>query len=110
MQTITSEDERFLVRALAVVEKHLVDKQFSIETLAQEAGMSRAQLDGKLQTLLGQDGSQFIMSARLQHAAELLQEEGATAGAAASRTGFKSASYFAKCFKKRFGCSPSEFS
>jgi AraC-like DNA-binding protein len=120
VKTITPEDEHFLTQALSVVEKHLANKQFDAETLAREVGMSRAQLNGKLQTLLGQNGQQFIMAARLRRSAEILREDGATVGeilredgatvgAVASRVGFKSASYFARCFKKRFGCLPSEF-
>lgn len=109
MENITSQDERFLARALAIVEKRLPDKQFNSETLAQEVGMSRVQLNGKLQTLLGQDGGQFIMAARLRQAAELLREDATTVSAVACRTGFKSAGYFARCFKKRFGCRPSDY-
>jgi AraC-like DNA-binding protein len=90
VKTITPEDEHFLTQALSVVEKHLANKQFDAETLAREVGMS--------------------MAARLRRSAEILREDGATVGAVASRVGFKSAGYFARCFKKRFGCLPSEFS
>ncbi|TVL99770.1 MAG: hypothetical protein CV087_16670 [Candidatus Brocadia sp. WS118] len=109
MENITSEEERFLARALAVVEKRLPDNRFNNETLAQEVGMSRVQLNGKLQTLLGQDGSEFIMAARLRRAAEFLREEGATVSAVAARTGFKSAGSFARCFKQRYGCRPADY-
>ena len=95
--------------ALAVVERHLADKQFNAEILAKKVGMSRVQLNGRLQTLLGQDSRQFIMAGRLRRAAELLREDAATVSAVASRVGFKSAGYFTRCFKKRFGCLPSDY-
>jgi AraC-like DNA-binding protein len=109
MKFMTKEDEGFLANVLAAVEKHFADKQFNTETLAQETAISRAELNKRLQVLLGQDSRQFILAVRLRRAAELLREDTATVSAVASRVGFRSASYFTRCFKKRFGCLPSDY-
>jgi transcriptional regulator GlxA family with amidase domain len=59
-------NEEFLQRVLAVVEKHLDEEEFSVETFAREAGVSRTQLHRKLCALIDQSTSQLIRSIRLQ--------------------------------------------
>ena len=106
---VTSKDKEFLERVLAVVEANLGDEHFDIESLASEVAMSRAQLHRKLKALTNQSSGQFILSIRLQRAADLLKQNAATVSEIAYQTGFNNPSYFARCFKKQFGCSPTEF-
>ncbi|TVL99772.1 MAG: hypothetical protein CV087_16680 [Candidatus Brocadia sp. WS118] len=106
---VSSMDAAFLERLLAIVEKHLAEEKFNVETLAREAAMSRSQIHRKLRALTNQSCEQFILSVRLQRAAELLRQKAATVSEIAYQTGFGSPSYFAACFKKQFGCSPSKW-
>ncbi len=106
---VTSTDRAFLERALAVVEKYIGDEDFDVETLASEVAMSRRQLHRKLQALINQAPSEFILSVRLQRAAELLQKQAGTIAEIAYMTGFNTPNYFAKCFRKQFGCSAAAY-
>jgi len=106
---ITSLDEQFLNRVKAVVEKHLGEEEFSVEELAREAGMSRVQLHRKLKALTNQAAGEFILSMRLQRALELMQKNAGTIAEIAYMTGFNTPSYFTKCFRKQFGCAPTEW-
>jgi DNA-binding response OmpR family regulator len=106
---ITSMDEQFLNRVKEVIEKHLGEEEFSVEDLAAEAGMSRVQLHRKLKALTDQSAGQFILSMRLQRAADLINQNAGTIAEVAYMTGFNTPNYFAKCFRKQFGCSPSEY-
>ena len=106
---VTSADEVFLKKVLAVVEKHLAEEDFEVETLADEAAMSRAQLNRKLRALTGKSVMEFVQSIRLQRAAELLQKKAGTIAEVAFLVGFGDPSYFTKSFRKQFGKTPSEF-
>ncbi len=106
---ITSMDEQFLNRAKEVVEKYIGDEDFTVEDLGQEVGMSRVQLHRKLRALTNQSASQFILSMRLQRAIDLMKRNAGTVAEIAYMVGFNTPNYFAKCFRKQFGCAPSEY-
>jgi YesN/AraC family two-component response regulator len=106
---ITSADERFLNRVKEAVEKNLGDEDFSVEDLGREVGMSRVQLHRKLKALTDQSAGEFILSMRLQRAVDLLAQNAGTVAEIAYMVGFNTPNYFAKCFRKQFGCSPSEY-
>jgi DNA-binding response OmpR family regulator len=106
---ITSMDEQFLNRVKEVVEKYISDEDFTVEDLGHKVGMSRVQLHRKLRALTNQSASQFILSMRLQRAIDLIKQNAGTVSEIAYMVGFNTPNYFAKCFRKRFGCSPSEY-
>jgi signal transduction histidine kinase/ligand-binding sensor domain-containing protein/DNA-binding response OmpR family regulator len=106
---ISSVDEQFLNRAMAVTEQHMADENFSVETFGKEIGMSRMQLYRKLQALTGQSPSDFIRTVRLQRAAQLLSANSGTVAQIADEVGFGSHSYFSKCFQEQYGKTPSAF-
>jgi DNA-binding response OmpR family regulator len=106
---VTSTDEVFLNKVLAVVEKHLDEEEFSVETLGQEVGMSRSQIHRKLRALTNQPPILFIRSIRLQRAADLLRQNAGSIAEIAYQVGFSSQAYFTKCFHEQFGVSPKEF-
>lgn len=106
---ITSMDEQFLNRVKEAIEEHLGEEEFSVEDLAYQVGLSRVQLHRKLKALTDQSVGEFIMSMRLQRAVDLLERNAGTVSEIAYMTGFNTPNYFAKCFRKQFGCSPSEY-
>ncbi len=106
---ITSTEEEFLNRALAVIEQHISDPEFSVELFASEIYMSRVQLHRKFIALTDQSPSEFIRIFRLKRGAKLLLNKHGNISEIAYDVGFKSPSYFTESFKKFFGCSPFEF-
>jgi len=106
---VTSTDEIFLKKAMEIVNEHMEDPDFNVETMVREIGMSRSKLYLKLKALTGQSTSEFIRSVRLKRAVQLLEKSDMTVKEVMYMTGFNTASYFAKCFKKQFGVSPSEY-
>lgn len=107
--TVTSTDEVFLSKAMALVEEHMADPDFNVENMVQGIGMSRSKLYLKLKALTGQSTSEFIRTIRLKRAVQLLESSDLTVKEIMYMTGFNTASYFSKCFKKQFGVSPSDF-
>lgn len=107
--SITSADEAFLHRALAVVEEHMADTGFSVEQFADAMALSRVQLHRKLKALTDQSTSEFVRTVRLRRAAALLLAQVGNVAEVAEQVGFGNLSYFSKCFRELYQQTPSEY-
>jgi signal transduction histidine kinase/ligand-binding sensor domain-containing protein/DNA-binding response OmpR family regulator len=107
--SVTSTDERFLNRALEVIEKHMSDTEFGVDVFGKEVGMSHSHLHRKIKALTNQSPVELIRSIRLKRAASLLIQKYGNISEVAYATGFNSPAYFSDCFLKQFGKSPSAF-
>jgi signal transduction histidine kinase/ligand-binding sensor domain-containing protein/DNA-binding response OmpR family regulator len=108
--SVTSRDRAFVEKLLKLVEKNMDNEHFSVEELAQAAGMSASQLNRKLKALLNQSAIQFIRSLRMHRAKELLEKDAGNIAEIAYMVGFSDPGYFSKTFRKFFGKRPSEIS
>ncbi|WP_298474156.1 two-component regulator propeller domain-containing protein [uncultured Maribacter sp.] len=107
--TVTSVDENFLNQAIEIVEKHMMNSDFNVEMLVKEMGLSRSNLYLKFKELTGLSSSEFIRNIRLKRAVQLFEKSDLSVKEIMYMTGFNTASYFSKCFKKQFGVIPSEY-
>jgi Predicted periplasmic ligand-binding sensor domain len=107
---ITSLDEQFLQKAIAIVEKNIAIADFTVAELSREMGMSRTLLYKKILALTGKSPVQFIRLLRLKRAALLLQKSQLNVSEITFRVGFKDPKYFRKHFLKEFGVLPSKYS
>jgi signal transduction histidine kinase/DNA-binding NarL/FixJ family response regulator len=106
---VESADERFLKRALEVIEKNMGDCEFDVNNFFPEMNMSRMQLFRKLKALVSQTPSELIRNMRLKRATQLMKQKFGNIAEITYEVGFNNLSYFAKCFKEKFGVLPSEF-
>ena len=106
--SITSADEQFLTRALAVVERHFANPAFDVETFADEMALSRVHLFRKLKALTDQAPTDFVRVLRLRRAAQLLAGGAGNVSEVAYAVGFDNLSYFGKRFRELHGHAPSE--
>ncbi|MBD2755276.1 ATP-binding protein [Spirosoma validum] len=106
---VTSLDEQFLQKALAVTEANLANVAFDVESFSREMGLSRTQLHRKLTALTEQSPNEFIRSIRLQRAASLLKQQLGNVADVAYQVGFSSPNYFTKCFRDVYGQTPTEY-
>jgi signal transduction histidine kinase/AraC-like DNA-binding protein len=104
----TSYEDQFAADLKKVMEKHLMDEQFGVESLADSMAMSRRTLVRKLTAMTGQAPVKFIRAYRLERGLQMLRDHGIPIWEVAVKTGFGSASYFTKCFKDHYGMSPRE--
>ena len=107
--TITSPDERFLRKAIDVIEKNIANGDLDIEQFALEVGVSRMQLYRKFNALTNMTVKEFIRNIRLKRAAQMLLEKKLTVTEIAYAVGFKDLSHFRKSFHHEFGMSATDF-
>jgi YesN/AraC family two-component response regulator len=106
---ITSPDERFLKKAIDMVEANISDCELDIESFSQKVGVSRMQLYRKLHALTNMTVKEFIRHIRLKRATQLLVQQKMNISQIAYEVGFKDLSHFRKCFKREFGMSATDF-
>ncbi len=88
---------------------HHPDRQWTIDLLARETGVSRAALARRFTERVGQPPMTFLTEWRLTLAADLLREPGATVGSVARQVGYSSAFALSTAFKRVRGVSPTRF-
>lgn len=106
---ITSTETEFLQRLKTTLDQHITDPDFSIEQFADAMFMSRTQLHRKLKAIIGMSSSEFIRVQRLKLSLSLLNQSDATILEIAYQVGFNTPSYFIKCFRETYGCTPNEY-
>jgi AraC family transcriptional activator of tynA and feaB len=102
--------DKLFARVCTVIRNHFTDPEIGPSAIAAEAGISLRYLQ-KLFTSRGSTCSHFLHSLRLEHAAHLLHRRGLLKTARplyeiAYACGFNDYSYFARCFRQRFGYAP----
>ncbi len=109
VEHITPVDQKFLQRTAAIITEHMSDASFGVEVLAAEMAVSRSLLLKKIEALIGEPPNELIKRTRLNKAAKLLESRFGNISEIALEVGFGNPSYFAECFKKQFGFSPSHY-
>ena len=84
------------------------DEEFSIDSLAEQMNMSRSSFYRKIKALTDLTPVDYMKNQRLQRAAQMLLL-GQRVTEVAAQVGFTSSSYFAKCFRARFGVLPKDY-
>ena len=102
-------DKKFIQNALLIINEHISNSSFSVEEFAEGMNISRSLLHKKLSALIGEPPGEFIKRIRLNKAAKLIELKSGNVTEIAFEVGFNDPSYFAACFKKQFGLSPSQY-
>lgn len=106
---ITSMDEKFVQKAISIVEQNIGNSEFLVEDLCKEMGMSRVYFYKKTLALTDKTPSEFIRFIRLKRAADLLEKSQMFVNEVAFQVGFNDPKYFRKYFKEEFGVTPNEY-
>lgn len=108
-EEVHSPDEKFLEEVISLVEKHIDDPEFSASALCDLGHYSQKQTYRKIKNLTGMNIVEFIRDIRLRKAAMYLAQGKLTVNEVMYKVGFTTASYFSKCFREKYGVSPSEY-
>ncbi len=87
---------------------HALDDNWTLENMAAECNLSRTQFSKHCISLTNMTPSRYLQSVRLQAARAMLTTSDArSVTEVAFDCGFSSSQYFATCFRRQFGASPS---
>lgn len=106
---LTSPDEKFLRKVIQVIEKNISQPDLDVDFLARQVGVSRTQLYRKMHALTDMAVKEFVRDIRLKRAEQLLLQDKITVSEIAVEVGFNDMGYFRKCFKEKYGKSPSKY-
>ena len=102
-----SVSEKQLARIAKVIEDNISDPDLNVNFVCEKCGIPNKQLYRIVKKYMGVAPLDYIRSVRLQKAAMLLSQKRFTVSEICYMVGFKTPSYFAKCFQEQFGVKPS---
>ena len=102
-------DQRFLSRLTALLEENISNGDLSVDDVARMMGMSRSVYFKKLKALTGVGPNDFFKSLRMQRAAEILDAGELSITEISYAVGIADAHYFSKCFKQKYGVTPTDW-
>jgi len=97
--------ERYLGKALGLMHER-PERQWSVDDLAREVGLSRSALHERFVQYLGQPPMQYLANWRIQLGAKLLRESSRMVAQIALEVGYDSEAAFARAFKRLVGMPP----
>ncbi|HMH00639.1 MAG TPA: AraC family transcriptional regulator [Terriglobales bacterium] len=86
-----------------------VNSPWTVESLAEAAGMSRSAFAERFKGLLGQTPLEYVTEWRMQKAVQLLQQRDKKLVDVAQSIGYESDAAFSKAFKRIVGLTPGEY-
>lgn len=89
--------------------QNIDNESFGVSQLCEALSISRAKLYKEMSSLADITPQQLIKVFRLHKSLELLANEKLQVAEVAYRTGFNSPSYYSKCFREEFDCTPTEY-
>ncbi|MBQ3629986.1 MAG: helix-turn-helix domain-containing protein [Prevotella sp.] len=104
-----TDEAELAAKLLKAIEEHIDDADYTVDLLAADIGMSRANLYKKTSLMLGITPNDFMRNVRLKHAAKLLEETNDPVSQIAMKVGFQTSRYFSQCFRQMFGVTPTEY-
>ncbi|MCG8310284.1 MAG: response regulator [Cytophagales bacterium] len=106
---IDSADEQFLEKLSSYIRDNISNPELNVNKISDELGLSRVHLYRKVKSITGKSPVEFMRDFRLSAAAKLLEQDNYNINEVCFKTGFQEASYFRKCFKKKFGIPASQY-
>lgn len=108
-ENLQTSDSVFLNKIMEFMEENMSNSDLTVEMLVSIVGMGRTVFFNKLKGLLGLSPIEFIKETRIKRAAQLLESGKYNVSEVSFQIGMNDARYFSKCFKQKYGITPSEF-
>lgn len=105
----TEENQKELEQILKYLNEHISDPSISLSTLADRFATSESSISRIIRQLTGSGFLDYINSARIEKACELLKESEMNINSIALSVGYTNDITFRRLFKKINGVSPSEY-
>ena len=101
--------EKILAKIAKIIEDNISDPDLNVNLLCEKCGIPNKQLYRLIKKYMGVSPLDYIRRVRLQKAALLLSQHRFTVAEISYMVGFKTPSYFAKCFQNQYGVKPSQY-
>lgn len=108
LQIFSELDREFMEKMKNIVDSSISNPDFSVEILAQDMCLSRAQMYRKCKALTGITPVELIRNTRMERARSLFQAGNTSVTDVALQVGILDPSYFTRCYKTHFGVVPRE--
>lgn len=102
-------NEKSLAKIAKIIEENISDPDLNVNMLCEKSGIPNKQLYRLIKKYIGTAPLDYIRNVRLQKAAVLLSQHRFTVAEISYMVGFKTPSYFTKCFQSQFGVKPSQY-
>lgn len=108
-QAMSPQDRKFIDKLTELMEKNIDNGDLVVDDLVKEMAVSRSVFFKKLKSLTGLAPVEFIKEMRVKRAANLIESGEFNMTQIAYMVGINDPRYFSKCFKQRFGMTPTEY-
>lgn len=109
VKDIPCADDIFRDKLFEILENTFEDNEVSIEQISGQLCMSRVHFFRKTKMLFGMNPTDLLRNYRLNKSAILLKDKKLSISETAYSCGYSSPNYFARCFKAKFGETPTEY-
>ena len=106
---ITSDDDKFLVGVIKVIEENMANIEFNIDHLASALNISRSTLYRRILDITDMTPIDLIRNIRMKRAANLLEATSRSVADISLEVGYSDQRYFSLNFKKEFGKTPKQY-
>ena len=96
-------------KLLQVMNDNIENSELNIDMLASEFNMSRTVFFTKIKSLTGFSPVEFIREMRFERAAEYMRTTNMSISEISYQVGIDDPRYFSRCFKQKFGETPSDY-
>lgn len=106
---ISPHDRKFMDKLVELMEKNIDNGDLVVDDLVREVAVSRSVFFKKLKMLTGLAPIEFIKEVRIKRAAQLIETGEFNMTQISYMVGINDPRYFSKCFKSKFGMTPTEY-
>lgn len=101
--------DRIVYNVKDLIEKNLDNEEFGLEMASAKLFFSQNYVRQIFKQITGESFTEYLIRRRMETAKELLGSPVCRICDVAARTGYSNQRYFASCFKKYYGCTPTQY-
>jgi len=109
IRVLSLSEVKFLTILMDYIERNWNNTDLKVDDFSKELGYSKSQLYRNMISLMNKSPNNFLKDYRLNKSLKLLKNHNENISEISFKTGFNSPAYFTKCFKKKYGLSPSDY-